>query len=110
MQRAASHYQSLTDVIEAEQLGAHAVKLAFDGANGIVTTLTRTSNNPYVCQLGSADVHHIANAVKKIPLEWIDGANYQVTQELVDCIRPLVEGYLQPIWENGLAKHLILKK
>ena len=110
MQRAASHCQSLTDVIEAEQLGAHAVKLAFDGANGIVTTLTRTSNNTYTCELGFADVHHIANAVKKIPLEWIDGANYQVTQELVDYIRPLVEGYLQPIWENGLAKHLILKK
>ena len=110
MQRAASHCQSLTDVTEAEQLGAHAVELAFQGQTGIVTTLTRTSNTPYTCQLGHADVAHIANAVKKIPLEWIDGENYQVTQQLVDYIRPLVEGYLEPIWENGLAKHLILKK
>ena len=110
MQRAASHCQSLTDVTEAEQLGAHAVELAFQGQTGIVTTLTRTSNNPYTCQLGHADVAHIANAVKKIPLEWIDGENYQVTQQLVDYIRPLVEGYLEPIWENGLAKHLILIK
>ena len=110
MQRAASHCQSLTDVTEAEQLGAHAVELAFQGQTGIVTTLTRTSNNPYTCQLGHADVAHIANAVKKIPLEWIDGENYQVTQQLVDYIRPLVEGYIEPIWENGLAKHLILKK
>ena len=110
MQRSASHCQSLTDVTEAEQLGAHAVTLAFDGMSGIVTTLTRTSNAPYVCELGFADVHHVANAVKKIPLEWIDGENYQVTQELVDYIRPLVEGHLEPIWEKGLAKHLILKK
>ena len=110
MQRAASHCQSLTDVTEAEQLGAHAVTLASQGQTGIVTTLTRTSNTPYTCQLGFADVAHIANAVKKIPLEWIDGENYQVTDELVNYIRPLVEGYLEPIWENGLAKHLILKK
>ena len=110
MQRAASHCQSLTDVTEAEQLGAHAVELAFQGQTGIVTTLTRTSNNPYTCKLGHADVAHIANAVKKIPLQWIDGENYQVTQQLVDYIRPLVEGYLEPVWEDGLAKHLILKK
>ena len=110
MQRSASHCQSLTDVTEAEQLGAHAVDLAFQGQTGIVTTLTRTSNNPYTCKLGHADVAHIANAVKKIPLEWIDGENYQVTQQLVDYIRPLVEGHLEPIWEKGLAKHLILKK
>ena len=110
MQRAASHCQSLTDVTEAEQLGAHAVELAFQGQTGIVTTLTRTSNNPYTCKLGHADVAHIANAVKKIPLQWIDGENYQVTQQLVDYIRPLVEGYLEPVWEDGLAKHLMLKK
>ncbi len=109
MQRAASHCTSLTDVTEAEQLGAHAVSLAFDGVSGVVTTLTRTSNTPYLCQLGHADVHHIANAVKKIPLQWIDTQNYDVSQELMDYVRPLVEGYLEPIWENGLPAHLILK-
>lgn len=110
MQRSASHCQSLTDVIEAELLGAYAVQLAYEDKSGIVTTLVRTSNNPYNCQLDYTAVHHIANAVKKIPLAWIDGENYQVTQELVDYIRPLVEGHLEPIWNNGLAKHLILKK
>lgn len=110
MQRSASHCQSLTDVVEAEQLGAYAVQLAFEDKSGIVTTLVRTSNNPYKYELSYANVHRIANAVKKIPLEWIDGENYQVTQELVDYIRPLVEGHLEPIWHNGLAQHLILKK
>ncbi len=110
MQRSASHCQSLTDVTEAEQLGAKAVQFAFDGKSGIVTTIVRVSNNPYYYEIDYADVHHIANAVKKIPLEWIDAENYTVKQPLVDYIRPLVEGYLEPIWENGLAKHLILKK
>ena len=109
MQRSASHCQSLTDVTEAEELGRIAVQLASKGHTGIVTTLTRTSNNPYHCDVDFADVCHIANAVKKIPFEWIDVENYQVSQELVDYIRPLVEGYVEPIWENGLAKHLILK-
>ena len=110
MQRSASHCQSLTDVVEAEELGAYAVQLAHEDKSGVVTTLVRVGNHPYSCKLDYSAVHHIANAVKKIPLEWIDGENYQVKQELVDYIRPLVEGYLEPIWENGLAKHLILKK
>ncbi|MBQ8433684.1 MAG: diphosphate--fructose-6-phosphate 1-phosphotransferase [Clostridia bacterium] len=110
MQRSASHCQSLTDVTEAESLGAYAVQLAYEDKSGIVATLVRTSNNPYNCKLDYSAVHHVANAVKKIPLSWIDGENYQVTQELVDYIRPLVEGHLEPIWDKGLAKHLILKK
>lgn len=110
MQRSASHCQSLTDVIEAQCLGESAVQLAFDGKTGVVTTLVRTSNAPYHCEVDFADVNNIANAVKKIPTEWIDAKNYTVKQPLVDYIRPLVEGYLEPIWENGLAKHLILKK
>lgn len=110
MQRSASHCQSLADVIEAEELGAHAVQLAYEDKSGVVATLVRTGNNPYSCKLDYASVHKIANAVKKIPLEWIDVENYQVKQELVDYIRPLVAGYLEPIWEDGLAKHLILKK
>lgn len=110
MQRSASHCQSLTDVTEAESLGAYAVQLAYEDKSGIVATLVRTSNNPYHCNLDYSAVHHVANAVKKIPLSWIDAENYQVTQELVDYIRPLVEGHLEPIWDKGLAKHLILKK
>ena len=110
MQRSASHCQSLVDVVEAEELGSYAVQLAYEDKSGVVATLVRTGNHPYSCKLDYSAVHHIANAVKKIPLEWIDGENYQVKQELVDYIRPLVEGYLEPIWENGLAKHLILKK
>ncbi len=110
MQRSASHCQSLTDVNEAQRLGEGAVRFAFEGKTGIVTTLVRAIDTPYHCDVHFADVFEIANAVKKIPTEWIDAEHYTVKQPLVDYIRPLVEGYLEPIWENGLAKHLILKK
>ena len=106
MQRCASHLASNVDVTEAFQVGAAAVKYAFEGKTGQVVTLDRVSNTPYQCITGCQDVHMIANVEKTVPAEWIidDGTN--VSDELINYIRPLIQSEVPPMMVEGLPMHL----
>jgi 6-phosphofructokinase 1 len=109
LQRAASHIASLTDIEEAEAVGARAVEEANKGNTGMMVTLKREQDNPYKCTTDVFDVHHIANAEKKIPLEWIDLENHQMKDEFITYARPLIMGELTPIFKDGVPTHLIRK-
>lgn len=102
LQRCAAHISSLTDINEAFETGSEAVKAAVKGETGKVLILTRTSDSPYKCITEAKDVHEIANVEKTVPLDWItDG---YVSEKAVNYIRPLIQGELPPIIENGLPK------
>ena len=54
-------------------------------------------------------IHKIANVEKKVPIEWIDTKNHMVTKEVVDYIKPLIQGEVKQIYKDGLPQHLNLK-
>ena len=110
MQRCAGHLTSRIDVTEAFNTGGAAVKAAFNGLTGHVITLKRVSEDPYMCITEPADVHFIANIEKKVPLEWISDDGAYVKEELIHFIRPLIQAEIEPLWVDGLPRHLKLER
>ena len=107
LQRCASHFASLTDIEEAFDCGAAAVRAAvIDNETGRVVCMNRISEVPYKITYDLADVHNIANVEKTVPLEWIT-FDY-VTAEAVSYIRPLIQGELNPIIYDGLPRQIKL--
>ena len=107
LQRCASHFASLTDIEEAFDCGAAAVRAAvIDNETGRVVCMNRISAVPYKITYDLADVHNIANVEKTVPLEWIT-FDY-VTAEAVSYIRPLIQGELNPIINDGLPRQIKL--
>ncbi|MCR5789402.1 MAG: 6-phosphofructokinase [Lachnospiraceae bacterium] len=109
LQRAATHLASLTDINEAFQVGADAVKAAADGKTGMMITLDRNGDDPYQCGTSAYDIHAIANVERPVPDEWIteDGCNLNEGYE--KYARPLIMGELTPLFVNGLPRHLVRK-
>ena len=106
LQRSAGHTASFTDMTEAQNLGRVAVQAAVEGKTGVFATLKRLSNNPYSVEYYTERVSVVANAEKTVPLEWItDGLN-DVTQEMVDYIKPLVRGIAQVPYRDGLPDYV----
>ena len=106
LQRAASHSSSLTDVLEAENVGIEGVKAASNGETGVMVVMHR-EDNPYNITYDTFDIHNIANVEKKIPTKWYDNDNKVMKDEFISYARPLIQGELTPIFENGLPKHLV---
>ena len=110
LQRAASHVVSKTDLDEAIKCGMLGADLAYNNENGKMVIMNRVSSDPYKIKYEVFnDIHKIANIEKKIPLEWIDVDNNYVKDELVNYIRPLIQGEVKQIYKDGLPQHLILK-
>jgi len=109
LQRCASHIASRTDVEEAFIAGSKAVEAAFAGETGKVVIFERISTAPYQMITHVADVNEIANVEKKVPDEWIINDGTDVSDELTEYVKPLIQGELTQIMVNGLPKHIVLK-
>ena len=103
IQRSASHLCSLTDINEAESLGAAAVEAAYNGKTGVMSIIDGKGN------ISTYDVHEIANVEKKVPTEWYDNKKKQMKKPFLDYARPLIQGELTPIYKDGLPVHLVRK-
>ena len=111
LQRAAAHLASKNDLDEAYKCGMKGADLAYAGESGKMVIMNRVSNNPYTIKYEVFDdIHKIANVEKKIPLEWIDVDNNYVKQELIDYLKPLIQGEVKQIYKDGLPQHIVLKK
>ncbi len=111
LQRAAAHLASKTDLEEAYNCGRKGADLAYRGESGKMVYMNRISSNPYKIKYEVFDdIHKIANIEKKIPLEWIDVDHNYVKQELVDYLRPLIQGEVKQIYKDGIPQHIVLKK
>lgn len=106
LQRSAGNTASLTDVTEAQNLGMVAVRSAINGESGVFSTLKRVSNSPYVVDYYTEKVSISANAEKTIPLEWITPEGNDVTQEMIDYLKPLVKGVPQIPYRDGLPDYV----
>lgn len=110
LQRAGAHVASLTDLKEAEACGKKGAQLAFKNQTGKMVIIKRISNNPYKSKIDVFDdIHEIANIEKKIPEAWIDTKNNYVKQELIDYMKPLIQGEVKQIYKDGLPQHLYRK-
>ncbi|MBO4982058.1 MAG: 6-phosphofructokinase [Lachnospiraceae bacterium] len=108
LQRCAGHLTSRVDITEAFQVGGSAVRAAFDGETGKMIILKRVSSEPYICTTDIYDVHEIANIEKKVPLDWITEGGTNVSQQLVNYIKPLIQAELTPIMITGQPRHIVV--
>ena len=107
-QRCASHLASKTDLDESVAVGAYAVERAADGESGEMVLFLRVSEKPYEVKLGAKKVSEIANAVRKVPDEYINAQGNHITEACADYILPLIAGEAYPEYENGLPKYIVL--
>lgn len=109
LQRAATHLASLTDINEAFQVGHDAVIAAEEGKTGMMITLDRNGDDPYQCGTSAYDIHAIANVERPVPAEWITEDGCGLNEGYEKYARPLIMGELQPLFVNGLPRHLVRK-
>lgn len=108
MQRASAHLASNTDVTEALLLGQKAVSCALQGETGRMAAIKRLSNEPYRIELVSVPVEEVANKEKKVPMDWITPDGYDVTEEMITYLKPLIQGEINIKYENGIPKQIRL--
>lgn len=110
LQRSASHLYSGVDIKEANKLGGKAVHCAVGGKTGVMVTCNRISNHPYLLTYESAEIGEVANLEKKIPLEWIAESPRDVTEELLEYLRPLVLGEAKEFIADGIPEYFSFDK
>ena len=110
-QRCAAHIASATDISESIAIGKSSVGVGADiySYAGCVMTAKRT-DNPYTITFEPESVAKIANNTKFVPAEYINEEGNGVTEACIDYLYPLIQGELDVIYENGLPKHIEIKK
>lgn len=106
LQRCAAHIASETDLTESMTLGATAVSSYAEGKTGVMVTLTRTSSSPYTVTYGCHPVSEIANKVKAVPEEYINNSGNDVTDAMLEYLKPLIVGEAKQTYQNGLPTYL----
>ncbi len=105
LQRCAGYMLSETDIID---LGAFAAVSAIRGETGKMSALKRMPGDNYQVEIVLADLSKIANVEKTVPLEWITEDGHDITEELVDYLRPLIQGEVRIPYKDGVPEHFIL--
>ena len=112
MQRCGAHLASETDVEEAFNAGAFAVKSACEGETDKMVIFKRVidENGNYHCENVLMPLELAANTEKKVPTEWITNNGTYVGDEFVKYALPLIQGDAKAPLENGLPRFARLKK
>jgi len=109
LQRAARHIASKTDVEQAYALGRAAVEMALAGANAVMPTIVRLSDEPYRWEIGRAALADVANVEKKMPRDFITADGYGITEACRRYLRPLILGEDYPPYVDGLPQYVTLR-
>jgi ATP-dependent phosphofructokinase / diphosphate-dependent phosphofructokinase len=109
-QRAANHFASATDALEAAACGEEAVKAAIDGQSGFMVKIVRVQNSPYKWTLGLQPLGDIANVEHLLPRDWITEDGMLPNEKFIEYARPLIEGEMKVPVEGGLPKYVTLEK
>ncbi len=104
LQRVAMHLASGTDLKEGHECGVMAVESALAGKTDYMVCINRVSNHPYLVRYELAPLADVANHERTVPMDWIcdDGTN--VTEEMVQYLKPLFRGATQVKYEDGLPR------
>lgn len=109
LQRCASHVMSKIDIQESQELGAYAVKYAVEGVSGEMSSLVRKQTAPYEVDYVSVDISRVANKEKKVPAEWINEEGNGVTKDMIDYLKPLIQGEISNLYVDGVPQYMLLK-
>ncbi|MCP4043170.1 MAG: 6-phosphofructokinase [Gammaproteobacteria bacterium] len=109
LQRAARHLASRTDVEQAYAVGKAAVEYAAAGENAIMSTIVRTSDDPYTWEVGKAQLSEVANVEKMMPREFITADGFGITDACRGYLAPLILGEDYPPYKDGLPDYVILR-
>lgn len=102
LQRSAMHCASQVDIDEAALVGEKAVEYALNGLTGQMVTMERICNSPYSISVSAINIDSVANQEKVIPREWIVQDGNNVTEDVVNYMRPLIMGEPSLKYRNGL--------
>lgn len=90
LQRCFAYCMSDVDNEQGYAAGYSAVERALNGENDIMTTIVRTSQNPYQWEIGSTSLLSVADQTKLVPMEWINERQNGLTAEFIDYVEPLL--------------------
>ena len=105
-QRCAAHIASRTDIVESVGVGRYAVECTINGKTAQMMTIQRKDGAEYISYYDSADISGIANAVRGVPLNYINERGNGVTGECISYLAPLISGEVFPVYEAGMPKHI----
>lgn len=106
LQRCAMHIASKTDNDESFAIGRAAVDHALKGETGKMMVFKRKEGQEYAIEIDAIDVLQAANLEKKVPVEWINEAGNDITEELYNYLYPLVLGEITIPYANGIPQYL----
>jgi 6-phosphofructokinase 1 len=95
---------SKIDLEEAYACGVKAIKLAEEGASGIMVSIHRVSSSPYKIELSTVSLDKVAVKIKPMDDKYINAQGNFVTDEYIKYIKPLV-GELPSYSELNFLKH-----
>lgn len=108
MQRCAGHIASATDIEESKMLGMKACQCALESENGVMASIKRITDYPYVVKYEATPVNQVSNEEKKVPRDFINEEGNDVTEKMMDYLKPLIQGEASVSFENGIPKQKIL--
>lgn len=109
LMRAARHIASGTDLEQAYAVGKAAVEMAAAGKGGVMVSIVRESDEPYVWSIGEAPLDQVANVEKVMPPEFISEDGFHITEACRRYLSPLIAGENYPPYANGLPQYVTLK-
>ncbi len=104
LQRCFSLAGSKVDVEEAFAVGSFAIELAEDGKTAVMAGFKRISDKPYAIELAPFDINDVANFEKGIPKDMIAEDGLGVNEKFIAYAKPLIEGELPLIFDEGLIQ------
>jgi 6-phosphofructokinase 1 len=110
LQRCAAHVASQTDVDEAYLAGQTAVRAAVEGKTDFMVAFERAAGAAYKCSTKLINLQEVANAEKKVPMEWITNDGTGLSNEYIKYALPLIQGESKPPFEEGMPRFAKLKK
>ena len=106
LQRCAAHMASQIDLDESFASGQKAVELAEEGQTASMVVMKRVSNAPYRIEYEAAPIDGIANVARSVPTEWINARGNNITGELYDYLRPLIQGEVHVEYVGGVPSYI----
>jgi 6-phosphofructokinase 1 len=110
MQRSASHIASATDINESRMLGMKALQCVIEEITGQMVSIQRKNTSLYEIEIISVPIEKVANKEKKVPMQFINSIGNDVTTEMVEYLKPLIQGEVNISYQNGIPKHFILNE
>lgn len=89
-QRGTTAYTSVVDLDEAYKVGQKAVEIALFNGNGWMATILREPGFIYNVKYDKVPLEKVALSERSFPEKWIASNRYDVTDEFLAYVRPLI--------------------